>query len=442
MLYRYDRLTPGYERQIDIYPKYWQYDLTNDIYGTLPNRLIFDAHTQIAPGLVTVYDESIDMATDTSASFRLYEYIDGNPKDLTLNYKRVAGMYVNAEPVGRVKLNSAVSDDLVTVQPFSMYFSDQYNNDEQTATSKYIKSLTGKTPVILSTPPEVTPYETYISSSALDAFSISMDVPEELQTLVSYDEIIIYKETDSEDTTPEENNNADNPENNNSEEPENNNENAQTAQIKIATDSDDIVEIYYTTDSSNNMAVLPFAVRMKVQRNSQLLSSIWEQLEAAESSQALFNIFSQYCAVWVRSSATVEYDTNLFRAINRKGASLGVSASDCVSAFIDGDYLYLDFMIFIADAVSQKASKSAFIEIFEDDGVPYIMIGDGEIDKRFELTFYLDKDGENPGETSTTSNVSNNEVNNNVSSHGSGGSCNAGFSFILLGLAFLMKKKI
>ena len=432
LLYRYDRLNPGYETRTDIYPKYWQYDLTNDIYGTLPNKMLFDAHTQIAPGLVTVYGENMDMATDTSASFRLYEYGSSNPKDLTLAYKRVAGMYVNGEPVMRVNLNSSTSDDLVTVQPFSMYFANQVNNGTQSATSKYIKSLTGKTPVIMITPAEITPYETYISSSALNAFAVSEDVPEELQTLVSYDEIV----TNESSTTSDDSSASAETESESQTEPETaTEENAATASFYLS-------DTTYTTDSSNNMAVQPIAVRLKISRNTQLLKDIWEKLEAAENSKALFNTFAEYGAIWVRASTTIEYDTNLFTAINKKGSSLGVSASDCVNAAIDGNYLYLDFMIFMADAVSQKTGTSAFIEIFEDDNVPYILIGDGEIDKRWELAFYVDKAGENPMTSSTSSTVTNS---NAISaSSGSGGSCNAGFSFIpfvMLGFALMFNKK-
>ena len=84
-LYRYDMTssvngTPtdrdGYN---NIMPDYWKYDLTADMYGTLPESFLLDAHSQIAPGLVTVYKKNIgegystiDTRNDTSESFRLY----------------------------------------------------------------------------------------------------------------------------------------------------------------------------------------------------------------------------------------------------------------------------------------------------------------------------------------------------------------------------------
>ncbi len=450
-LYRYDRITPGSGSFVSILPKCWKFDLTPDIYGTLPESFLLDAHSQIAPGLVTVYDESIgpgygniDMASDTSASFRLYEYESANPKSLRLNYKRVAGMQVAGGYVSRVMpnttLNTAadeeevvtISDDLVSVQTFSMYFTDVINNQDQT--EQEIKSLTGKTPVMADYRVDgtVTPRYTYINSSALNAFSISQAVPGDetgvnsylLANRVSYDEIAIYAETESGDV-----------------------------------DSSDIIEVKYTTDTSNNMAVQPISVRMKISRESQLLSGIWEELDAAENSQALFDTFAKAGTVFVRSSATSEYDADLFKAISNKGSSLGVTPKDCVNMFIYEDYLYIDFMIFMADAVSKNTGKTAFVEIFEDDGVPYILIGDGNIDKRFELTFYVSSPNVNTGGSSyttqstagTTGRTTTTTTKTSSGLGGSGGGCDLvrsedlgvrNFLFLLLLLYFSLSSKV
>jgi len=178
-------------------------------------------------------------------------------------------------------------------------------------------------------------------------------------------------------------------------------------------------------------------IRLKIPRKSQLLKDVWEELDAAEDSKALFRAFNQYGTVRVRSSATGEYDADLFRAVGNKGANLGVSAQDCVSAFLYEDYLYLDFMIFAADAVSKNTNKTAFVEIFEDDDVPYIIIGDGKVDKAINLSFYVDVPLE-----SGTSTAGQNNSSSTVSHSSSGGTCNINYSGILILLAaFTLARK-
>ena len=58
--------------------------------------------------------------------------------------------------------------------------------------------------------------------------------------------------------------------------------------------------------------------------------------------------------------------------------------------------LYLDFIVLIADATSINPNKTAYIEVFRDDGVPYILIGDGNVDGNWQLEFFVDATGENP----------------------------------------------
>ena len=432
-LYRYDRIVPGSGKYVPILPKCWKYDLTPDVYGTLPEKFWLDAHSQIAPGLVTVYDENIgpgygniDMASDTSASFRLYEYESPNPKALRLNYKRIAGMQpTTTAPVWRISPNFTISapsnntttvdtDDLVTVQTFTMYFTDVTYNQEQT--EREIRSLTGKTPIMADYRVDgtVQPYGVYINSSAQNAFSVSHDVARDdtganpllLGNRVSYDIIPIYGE-------PVINESGD-------------------------IGSPDVIGEYYTTDRSGNMAVQPIKIRFKIPRETQMLTNMWEELDAAENSDVLFDIFTREATIWVRSSATWEYDADLLKAINSKGSALGVSARDCVSAFIFDDYLYLDFMVFMADAVSKNTNKTAFVEIFKDDGVPYVLIGDGKIDRRFELTFYVAAPRDDVYGSSSTSQ----KTESTLSASGSGGGCNLGLAFIpcaLLGLALRKK---
>ncbi|MBQ7152250.1 MAG: hypothetical protein IJR94_08375 [Synergistaceae bacterium] len=436
-LYRYDRMTPAGSGYTNILPSYWQYDLTPDLYGTLPQKILLDAHSQIAPGLVTVYSDitssdstayssTINMGRDTSTSFSLYEYESVNPKHLQLNYRRIAGMISDGAPRGRTY--NGVSDDLVTVHGFSMHFTDVYNDSENTVTE--INSLTGKTPELLNvydpTYVPVTPQYTYINSSALDAFTISEDVPLELQSRVSYDVIFDEVTPVSSDSTSDSTTNT------------TPTEEATTA----ATSSVKISGVKYTNDTYGKTAILPLSVRMKIDRQSQLLKDIWTQLDEAPDSRTLFNIFSRHASVWLRSSATSEKDANFFTAINNKGNSVGATAADCVSAFIYDNYLYLDFLVFIADGVSKNSNKTAYVEVFKDDGVPYVIVGDGQIDKHWDITFYIGAASEN---STTASSVNQNSMyygSGSVGSASSGGGCNVtGGLLALLGLAALLKIK-
>ena len=388
MLYRYDGANPGSNTRSYTMPKYWKYDFAGDFYGTLPKRFLLDSHSQIAPGLVTVYDESISMAGSSKASFRLYEYSSTNPKELWLNYKCIGGMEAG-DPVGLIERGMAVSavsgDDSVTVQTFKMKFSDVKSDDLNTVNE--IKSLTEKTPVINEiTELQVQPYKDYPKSSAKNAFEIDEDLKETSLLTKVYEIIITSSDTESGDV--------------------------------ITT---------YSTENTGRMAVVPMAVRIKIPSTDAKLKNIWEELEAAEDNEALFRIFRQYYSVWVRSSATGEYDSDLFNALDYTQAGNGANynAEDCVSAFVDDDYLYLDFMVFAADAVStNKTQKTAFIKIFEDDGEPYVIIGDGDVDARINLAFYVDTPGETPAETASGT---------TTASGAGGGSCNINpFGAVLL----------
>ncbi|MBQ3448901.1 MAG: hypothetical protein IJG34_03275 [Synergistaceae bacterium] len=420
-LYRYDeiRSRTGDNEYRDNYrrimPDFWKYDLTPDLYGTLPDYFLLDAKSQIAPGLVTVYKNNvgegyrtIDTQYDTSESFRLYEYSTTSPKNLRLNYKRVAGI-TTADGAVPYTYNEtpATSTSKVIIQGFNMQFADITQDENET--EYQLTNLMGKAPAMvpaeLST---VMPIETYIRSSALNAFTINRDVPVEddadFANLVSYEEIV------SEDTSSDENTTS--------------GDNTGASALRAAAS--------YT---SQRAALQPVSVRLRIPRQYRLVNEIWNELDSASNSRQLFERFANHGAIWVRSSATREQDTNLFTAINNKGSSLGVSASDCIKAFLYNDKLYLDFIVFIADAKSINANRTAFIEIFKDDDVPYILIGDGAVDKKWDLTFFVDATGSNPEtrdpETPTTPVTSDDTkpgTNTNTESKSSsgGGGCNAG----------------
>lgn len=403
MLYRYDGANSGSNSRSYTLPKYWKYDLTDDFYGTLPKKFLLDAHSQIAPGLVTVYGGNIDLTGSTKASFRLYEYNSSNPKELWLNYKCIGNMEVAGAPIGLVDrgMGSAADDpltsgdDSVTVQTFKMKFADVKSDDLNT--EKEIKSLTGKIPVIHEvTEKQAVPYRDYPNSSAKNAFRIDETLIDTSLLPKVYEVIITSSDTDSGD-----------------------------------------VVTTYSTENTGKMAVMPMAIRLKIP--SEYLHDIWEDLDSAEDFKTLFRIFRKNHSVWVRSSATGEYDHDLFSALDYTEAGNGgkFSAEDCVSAFVDENYLYLDFMIFAADAASRNtAQKTAFVKIFEDDGEPYILIGDGKVDAKIDLAFYVSAPGES--ETSTAS-----QNTGTTNGSGGGGSCNVNpFAVILFVPIFALKSQM
>lgn len=390
-LQRYDMINPqtgdDYRgNYVSIRPDYWRYNLTPDLYGTLPDHFMLDTHSQIAPGLVTIYHNNIGSGYrtintnyDTSESFRLYEYSGATPRNLRLLYKRVAGM-TTAGP----RITIPVTGGSVGLQGFRMQFADVIQNDDET--EYQLMNIMGKSPVMISaTDSAVVPVETYINSTALDGFSLLKTVPEGLVT---------YEAISSGDTS---------------------------------------------VDVATNIPLQPVAIRMRIPRRSQLLNTMhsngltrWEYLDTAENSRQLFTRFAEFGSIWVRvdSSIAREVDTNLFTAINNKGSSIGVSAQDCVKAFTYNDELYLDFIALIADAKSTRSGSTAYIETFKDDNVPYILIGDGSQDSIWNLKFYIGAAGANPDiRTPVTSGDT--RPTGEDSGDGGGGGCDLGISGIL-----------
>ena len=440
-LYRYDMMgsrnsNPSYrDNHSSIMPDYWKYDLTPDMYGTLPESFLLDAHSQIAPGLVTVYKKNIgegyrtiNTGNDTAESFRLTEYADSAPKNLRLNYRRIGGMTP-------IEGGNHTPESGVNVREFVMDFADVANNDDETALELF--RLTGKYPAMIgrgplismsritgsdygddAEPAEVSPV--YINSSAIGAFKITKAVPEGLVRLVSED-------TGSDDTGDDTPDTPDTPETPTS---------GDAAEFRMS-------EVIYT---SLDIPLQPIAVRMRIPRQNQLIVNRWNEMDNASNSLELFNIFARYGTVLVRSESTGERDADLFYAINNKGSDLGVSASDCVRAFLYDDALYLDFIVVMADGKSRNAGRTAYVEIFEDDSVPYILIGDGTEDGKWDLTFYVGAatggNSNSNGGTSQPVTSGDNNAPSTTGSSGGGGGCNS--LGIMLGVALavtMMKKK-
>jgi hypothetical protein len=303
---RYDSLSQDYR---DIPPSYWAYDLTPDLYGSLPSSFDLDPQSQIAPGLVTVFVNSMDMAYPTAESFRLYPYRGSDaPRDLRLTYRRIRGM----TPYGTVS-SSAGSPAPWSVTGFSMVFADALPDSDNTANE--IAGYAGGKPVMPESYALTGIMDQYINADAFNSFTISADVPSGL------------------------------------------------------TGSDDV-------------AVLPLQVRLRVSRREIPLVDKWDEIANADN---VAEAFANVCAVQVRSPNASELDMNLFSALRNRGYSVG----QCVQAFTEGNYLNLEFIVLLADAASQNSGKTAFLQVVKDDRVPYILIGDGNPDNKWNLGFYV-----------------------------------------------------
>lgn len=324
----------------DLKPLHWAYDLTPDLYGSLPPHFQLDPQSQVAPGLVTFYENRIDTTYGSSESFRLYPFPSPEkPHDLRLFYRRVGGM----TRLGRVYSPSlSGSRYRWRLTAFGMTFADVVKNE--TNTERELTLLMGKPPVMSRAGYAFDGVaDKYIKADALNAFEIDSLVP---AGLVSMDTEVLSRDA-----------------------------------------SGDVV----SRDVPAQIALLPVQIRLCIPRQEQLLVGRWDELDRADEGQ-LLDRFAQFGTIWVRSSATNEFDMNLLSALGNRG----VAPRDCVRAFIHDDCLYLDFIVLLADAKSPKAKYTAFCEVVKDDGVPYILLGDGAADGKWNLSFYVAATGPNP----------------------------------------------
>ena len=444
-LFRYDGIssrnsTVEYrDKYRNIMPDYWKYDLTRDTYGTLPDKFLLDAHSQIAPGLITVYGENIGEGYSSmivgnviTNSFRLYEYSNPTPRNLSFTYRRIGGNTIAAEDAGTPQTIKGSSGESSTVQAFSKYFAD---DNETKATLADLYNLMGKIPVVIpieilnNADPVVPAKLNNAGADTTNSFRIVYPVPD---GFVPYTEVIEEEETSGDQTTEtetetntEENNNNTTEENNN-----NNNEENNAAAFEIESSA----KIVY--DTENQAAILPLKIRMTLPRNNSFIRNAWDELDAAENSDVLFNKFAELASVWVKVPSTIAYDgeADLFRAVDtaeNRGGVEGVSAIDCFDISIndENDELYIDFTVFIADTGAPASRQnvdpenpvvSAFVYTFEDDKVPYILIGDGDVDKVWNVSFFVAAPAEETSGSSTT------ETNPVTTSSGSSSSCNFG----------------
>ncbi|MBR0253636.1 MAG: hypothetical protein IJQ57_09835, partial [Synergistaceae bacterium] len=441
-LFRYDGIssrnsTVEYrDKYRNIMPDYWKYDLTRDTYGTLPDKFLLDAHSQIAPGLITVYGENIGEGYSSmivgnviTNSFRLYEYSNPTPRNLSFTYRRIGGNTIAAEDAGTPQTIKGSSGESSTVQAFSKYFAD---DSETKATLADLYNLMGKIPVVIpieilnNDDPVIPEKINNAGADTTNSFRINHLVPD---GFVPYTEVVEEEETSGDQTTETETTTEEN--NNNTTEETNNNTEENTA---AAFEIESSAGIVYSTD--NQAAILPLKIRMTLPRNNSFIKNAWDELDAAENSDVLFNKFAELASVWVKVPSTIAYDgeADLFRAVDtaeNRGGVEGVSAIDCFDISIndENDELYIDFTVFIADTGAPASRQnvdpenpvvSAFVYTFEDDKVPYILIGDGDVDKVWNVSFFVAAPAEETSGSSTT------ETNPVTTSSGSSSSCNFG----------------
>ncbi|MBQ9565247.1 MAG: hypothetical protein IJU98_06635 [Synergistaceae bacterium] len=376
---------------VNIKPAYWAYDLTTDNlrYGDFPTSFILDEHSQIAPGLVTIYNNNlgyttINTAYGTSESFRVYPFSGSTWHNLTLQYDRIGGMVDgNWNDVVWSSARAAVRPFTFSYDGTNTGFVDRRENSDHTA--QELKDLMQAVPQLVSVTDlpnirsELTA-TTYTGRNALNSFTVNAAVPSDLVDL----------------------------------------------------------PLRYSDDGTTETKapLLPVVVRLKIPRQEQLLTTgdRWAKLDAAESGKALFNEFAKFGTIWVRSDATRQLDTNLITALNRRASSHGFDVSDTIRAFIYNDVLYLEFIAILADAVSPNEGKTAFIELIKDDGIPYLLIGDGAADGAWNIGFFVEDTGANPED----------DPEETKSDSGSGGGCDAGMfsgAALCLGiLTFLLRR--
>jgi hypothetical protein len=337
---RYDAITSA---DRDAPPSYWAYDLTPDLYGSLSASFQLDPQSQVAPGLVTVYDSSMDVTYGSSESFRFYPYQgSAAPSDLRLTYRKVGGMTPYGAPISS---SGNPTTPPWSVTGFAMTFVDVIRDSENT--EEEIAQYVGGKPVM---PPAGYAFsgvtDSYIKADAFNALVVSTDV---------------------------------------------------SSVLPVSNDVD--------------VAVLPIHVRLRLSRREAPLVDRWNDIVDADS---VVDAFASLCTVWVRSPNAGEQDMNLFTTLRNRGYSV----EKCIQAFTHEDFLYLDFVVLLADAVSQNAGKTAFCQVVEDDKVPYILIGDGKKDGGLNLSLYAARAGDSsvPDPTPGPNNPS-------PGSSGGGGGC-------------------
>ena len=133
----------------------------------------------------------------------------------------------------------------------------------------------------------------------------------------------------------------------------------------------------------DQVAYLPMRVRMRVSRND--ISDKWNAVVNAENAGNLAAALPNICTIWFYSTNTDERYADLFTTLKNRGKKV----EECVQAFTYDNFLFIDFMMLLADAKSPSTGKTAFCQIVTHDTVNYVYVGDGEKDGVCELGIFV-----------------------------------------------------
>ena len=183
--------------------------------------------------------------------------------------------------------------------------------------------------------------------------------------------------------------------------------------------------------------ILPVRVRMRISRFD--LRERWNDALKFEREGTLAANLHAICTIQLYSQAAGELYANLFEALQNRAREVGKHENyymeNSIQAFTYGDFLHVDFMVLLADAESQTAGKTAFVQVVPHDTVYYILIGDGSADGTWHLGFLV---------TAAETPESGNNSGGSDGGDGSSG-CNAGsfgiVFFALIGLLGLRQLK-
>jgi len=328
---RYDELPPyqgeGFPSR-GLLPAYWRYDLAPYPGADLPLSFQLDPQSQIAPGLVTTYTNiPINMMySGTGKLFRLYPFVQQPSPlyELTFTHRAVGGMTLYGN--GRVSADHGGW----AADAFNLRFDNSPFGDFQGA----VRQHTGGEPIML---PQGYSFNTrlmnddYFRAEAFrtNSFTISADVPPEL--------------------------------------------------------------LGVGAGSARRVPVLPMHVRLRISRYD--IPEKWNEVIEAENnpSRNLVTELPKICTIQVYSQNTGELYANLFEALRNRSLEAdrheNYYMENSIQAFTHNNFLYVDFMVLLADAVSQNVGKTAFIQVVTHDTVNYILIGDGNVDDRWTIGF-------------------------------------------------------
>ena len=182
-------------------------------------------------------------------------------------------------------------------------------------------------------------------------------------------------------------------------------------------------ELLNSNSATPETPILPMRVQMRISRFD--LHGKWNDALRLEREGTLAANLHTICTIQLYSQAAGELYANLFEALQNRAREANrheiYYMENSIQAFTYGDFLHVDFMVLLADAESQTAGRTAFVQVVPHDTVYYILIGDGSVDGVWQLGFLV-----------TAAETPEGNHNHNNDGGDGGGGCNAGS----LGIAF------